>query len=40
MVGLWKKKKKNLTSKVSNGWLKNLGFNPCLHQKSIDALVW
>ena len=29
----------SLTGKVFNGWIRDLGFNPCLHQKPIDVLV-
>ena len=28
------------TDKVFDGWIKDLGFNLYLHQKSIDVLVW
>ena len=30
----------SLTSKVSCYWIRNSIFNPCLHEKSIDDLVW
>ena len=30
----------NLTDKVSDGWIKDLEFNHCLHQKPIGVLVW
>ena len=29
----------NLIDKLSDGWIRNLEFNPCLHQKPIDILV-
>ena len=41
-----KKKKKRLwvlvrsIGKISNGWIRDLGFNLCLHQKPIGVLVW
>ena len=28
------------TNKISYVWIRNLGFNPCLHKKLIDVLVW
>ena len=28
------------TGKVSDGYIRNLGFNPRLHQKLIGVLVW
>ena len=30
----------SLTNKVSDGYIKNMGFNSRLHQKLIDILVW
>ena len=27
------------TGKISNGYIRDLGFNPCLHQKLISFLV-
>ena len=30
----------NLTGKVSDGCIRDLGFNPCLYQKLIGVLVW
>ena len=30
----------SLTNKVSDGWIRDLRFNPRLHKKSIDDLVW
>ena len=29
----------SLTSKFSDGWIRNLRFNPCLYQKSIGVFV-
>ena len=30
----------SLTGKVSNSRIRDLGFNPCLHQKTIHVLIW
>ena len=30
----------NLTGKISDGCIKDLGFNFCLHQRLIGVLVW
>ena len=30
----------SLIDKISNGWIRDLGFNPYLYQKSIGVLVW
>ena len=30
----------NSTNKVFDGWIRNLGFNLYLHQKSIGVLIW
>ena len=30
----------SLTSKVSDSWIRDLMFNPRLHQKPITVLIW
>ena len=31
---------KSFLTKVSDDWIRDLGFNPCLHQKPIGILIW